>query len=57
HKSTSNTERNDAIIDEIDKVRVMFASNARSVEEIAAASDHLHHVAETMLSEISVYKL
>lgn len=57
HKSTSNTKRNDTIIDEIDKIRVMFASNARSTEEIAAASEHLHHVAETMLSEISVYKL
>lgn len=56
-KSTSNTERNDVIIDEIDKIRVMFASNARSVEEIAAASEHLHQVAETMLAEISVYKL
>jgi methyl-accepting chemotaxis protein len=55
-KAQTNTKRNDIIIDEINKISTMSASNARSVEEIAAAAEHLHHVAENMTAQISTYK-
>ncbi|MFY9143662.1 methyl-accepting chemotaxis protein [Sulfuricurvum sp.] len=55
-KAETNTKRNDIIIDEINKISVMSTSNARSVEEIAAAAEHLHHVAENMTAQISTYK-
>ncbi|HEX5328596.1 MAG TPA: methyl-accepting chemotaxis protein [Sulfuricurvum sp.] len=56
HKAESNTKRNDAIIDEINKISVMSASNVRNVEEIAAAAEHLHHVAAEMTAQISTYR-
>ncbi len=56
HKAESNTKRNDVIIDEINKISIMSASNLRNVEEIAAAAEHLHHVAENMTAQISTYK-
>lgn len=55
-KAESNTKRNDVIIDEINKISIMSTSNARSVEEIAAAAEHLHHVAENMTAQISTYR-
>ncbi len=55
-KAESNTKRNDVIIDEINKISVMSASNVRNVEEIAAAAEHLHHVAAEMTAQISTYK-
>ncbi|HLD24228.1 MAG TPA: methyl-accepting chemotaxis protein, partial [Sulfuricurvum sp.] len=56
HKAESNTRRNDIIIDEINKISVMSASNVRNVEEIAAAAEHLHHVAAEMTAQISTYR-
>jgi len=56
-KAKINTERNDMIIDEINKIQVMSTSNARSVEEIAAAAEHLHKVSENMSAQISVFKI
>lgn len=55
-KAENNTKRNDIIIDEINKISVMSASNVRNVEEIAAAAEHLHHVAAEMTAQISTYK-
>ena len=55
-KAENNTKRNDTIIDEINKISIMSTSNARSVEEIAAAAEHLHHVAENMTAQISTYR-
>lgn len=55
-KAESNTKRNDNIIDEINKISVMSASNVRNVEEIAAAAEHLHHVAAEMTAQISTYQ-
>jgi methyl-accepting chemotaxis protein len=55
-KAESNTKRNDIIIDEINKISVMSASNVRNVEEIAAAAGHLHHVATEMTAQISTYR-
>jgi methyl-accepting chemotaxis protein len=55
-KAQNNTKRNDVIIDEINKISVMSTSNARSVEEIAAAAEHLRHVAESMTTQISTYR-
>jgi methyl-accepting chemotaxis protein len=55
-KAESNTKRNDTIIDEINKISVMSASNVRNVEEIAAAAEHLHHVAAEMTAQISTYR-
>jgi len=56
-KAKVNTERNDMIIDEINKIQVMSTSNARSVEEIAAAAEHLHKVSENMSAQISAFKI
>jgi methyl-accepting chemotaxis protein len=56
-KAKTNTQRNDAIIDEINKIHVMSTSNARSVEEIAATAKHLHKVSENMSSQISSFKI
>ncbi len=56
HKAENNSKRNDMIIDEINKISVMSASNVRSVEEIASAAEHLHHVAAEMTAQISTYK-
>lgn len=56
-KAKVNTERNDVIIDEINKIQVMSTSNARSVEEIAAAAEHLHKVSENMSEQISIFKI
>jgi len=55
-KAESNSKRNDIIIDEINKISVMSASNVRNVEEIAAAAGHLHHVATEMMTQISTYR-
>ncbi|MDD2829742.1 MAG: methyl-accepting chemotaxis protein [Sulfuricurvum sp.] len=55
-KSKNNTKRNDDIIEEINKISIMSISNARSVEEIAAAAEHLQHVAESMTAQISTYR-
>ncbi len=56
-KAKVNTERNDMIIDEINKIQVMSISNARSVEEIASAAEHLHKVSENMSAQISAFKI
>ncbi|HEX5330767.1 methyl-accepting chemotaxis protein [Sulfuricurvum sp.] len=56
-KAKTNTKRNDVIIDEINKILVMSTSNARSVEEIAAAAEHLHKVSERMSAQISEFKI
>lgn len=56
-KAKTNTERNDVIIDEINKIQTMSTSNARSVEEIAAAAEHLHKVSENMSTQISVFRI
>ncbi len=55
-KAQNNTKRNDVIIDEINKISAMSQSNACSVEEIATAADHLHHVAQSMTTQISSYR-
>lgn len=56
-KAKTNTQRNDVIIDEINKILVMSTSNARSVEEIAAAAEHLHKVSEGMSAQIAEFKI
>jgi len=56
-KAKVNTERNDLIIEEINKIQVMSISNVRSVEEIAAAAEHLHKVSENMSAQISSFKI
>lgn len=56
-KAQSNTHRNDVIIEEINKIQVMSTSNARSVEEIASAAEHLHKVSENMSAQISIFKI
>lgn len=56
-KAQTNTQRNDAIMDEINKIHLMATSNARSVEEIAATAKHLHKVSENMSSQISSFKI
>lgn len=54
-KAETNTQRNDVIIEEINKIKTMTASNARSVEEISSAADHLHHLADSMSTQLALY--
>jgi methyl-accepting chemotaxis protein len=48
----SNTKMLDGALAEIDNVRMLSTSNARSVEEIAAAAQHLEHMTAN-LKEVS----
>lgn len=56
-KAKSNNARNDKIIDDINKIQIMSTSNVRSVEEIAAAAEHLHRISENMSTHISAFKI
>ncbi len=46
----------DAITKDIEEISALSNTNARSVEEIAGASEHLHELTETLNSELSKFK-
>ncbi len=54
--TTANAHTTDAIIVKISKIHELSASNARSVEEIAAAAEHLHKMTESLTDQVSVYR-
>ncbi|MDP3265263.1 MAG: methyl-accepting chemotaxis protein [Sulfuricurvum sp.] len=51
-----NVERNEAVIVKINSIRDMSSSNARSVEEIASAAEHLHKMTEQLTVQISQFQ-
>ena len=46
----------DAITKDIEEISALSNTNARSVEEIAGASEHLHELTETLNNELSKFK-
>ena len=54
--SQTNAETTDRIILKIADVHKLSTSNARSVEEIAAAAEHLHQMTERLTDQISVFR-
>lgn len=54
--TVANAHTTDAIIVKISKIHELSASNARSVEEIAAAAEHLHQMTERLTDQVSVYR-
>ncbi|MGD9971043.1 MAG: methyl-accepting chemotaxis protein [Sulfuricurvum sp.] len=51
-----NARTTEAIISKIGNINELSTSNARSVEEIAAAAEHLHHMTEQLTNQISVFR-
>ncbi len=51
-----NANTTDSIINKIAKINELSCSNARSVEEIAAAAEHLHQMTEGLTDQVSVYR-
>jgi len=54
--TSANANTTDAIIIKISKIYELSASNARSVEEIATAAEHLHQMTEHLTGQVSVYR-
>ncbi len=52
-KNASTTE---SIIHKIGNINELSTSNARSVEEIAAAAEHLHQMTEQLTAQIAVFR-
>lgn len=52
----TNANTTDAIIRKIGKINELSTSNARSVEEIASAAEHLHQMTERLTDQVSVYR-
>lgn len=52
----SNAITTDSIIHQIEKINMLSSGNARSVEEIAAAAEHLHKITEHLSNQIGVFK-
>jgi methyl-accepting chemotaxis protein len=59
-KLSNDTQENavttETIIKQIANIHELSTSNARSVEEIAAAAEHLHQMTENVNTQISVYR-
>lgn len=52
----TNTDTTDAIMRKISKINELSSSNARSVEEIASAAEHLHQMTENLTAQIGQFK-
>ncbi|MDD2780770.1 methyl-accepting chemotaxis protein [Sulfuricurvum sp.] len=52
----TNAATTESIIHKIGSINELSTSNARSVEEIAAAAEHLHQMTENLTSQISVFR-
>jgi methyl-accepting chemotaxis protein len=52
----NNAKTTESIIEKIDIINTLSSSNARSVEEIAAAAEHLHQMTEQLTDQISVFR-
>ncbi len=53
----NNAATTESIIIKINKINNLSTSNARSVEEIATAAEHLHQMTEHLTAQISVFKI
>ena len=53
----TNAHTTESIMQKMGKVNTLSSSNARSVEEIAAASEHLHLMTEQLTSQIALFKV
>ncbi len=54
--SQKNAKTTENIIARIGEINTLSSSNARSVEEIAAAAEHLHSMTQQLTEQISVFK-
>lgn len=52
----TNAATTESIIKKIGNINELSTSNARSVEEIAAAAEHLHQMTEQLTAQISVFR-
>ena len=52
----TNATTTESIIHKISNINDLSTSNARSVEEIAAAAEHLHQMTEQLTAQISVFR-
>ncbi|MDD5716777.1 MAG: methyl-accepting chemotaxis protein [Sulfuricurvum sp.] len=52
----TNATTTESIIRQIGTINELSTSNARSVEEIAAAAEHLHQMTEQLTAQISVFR-
>jgi len=52
----TNAATTESIIKKIGNINDLSTSNARSVEEIAAAAEHLHQMTEQLTAQISVFR-
>ncbi|MDP3292808.1 MAG: methyl-accepting chemotaxis protein, partial [Sulfuricurvum sp.] len=56
HDTQNNAATTESIIQKIGNINELSTSNARSVEEIAAAAEHLHQMTEQLTAQISVFR-
>ncbi|MDO9057314.1 MAG: methyl-accepting chemotaxis protein [Sulfuricurvum sp.] len=56
HDTQNNAATTESIIQKIGSINELSTSNARSVEEIAAAAEHLHQMTEQLTAQISVFR-
>jgi len=54
--SLQSTQKTGEIITQIDSINTLSSSNARSVEEIAAAAEHLHKLTEQLNEQLAKFK-
>lgn len=56
HDAEENARTTESIILKIDGINELSSSNARSVEEIASAAEHLHKMTDQLTAKIAVFK-
>ena len=56
NETQNNAATTDSIIHKIGDINELSTSNARSVEEIAAAAEHLHQMTEQLTAQIAVFR-
>ena len=54
--SADSTKKTESIIKQIDSINTLSSSNARSVEEIAAAAEHLHKMTEKLNIQLESFR-
>lgn len=54
--SEINVKKTQTIIEAIDTINTLSSANARSIEEIAAAADHLHRMTEQLDSQLEQFR-
>jgi methyl-accepting chemotaxis protein len=54
--SEVNVKKTQGIIETIDTINTLSTANSRSIEEIAAAADHLHHMTEQLDVQLEKFR-